>query len=185
MAASNYSLHSGFLFPLVFCLSSLKTRKILINFWVHILPLQVLVVQEKHTAPALTGLWKLPTGFIQEVCFFNIWTSISARCIYYLVLFSFLYYLQSEEIFTGAVREVKEETGVRTSYIVPLNIYQLSLVVCIHELLLIFYILQIDTEFIEVVAFRYRKISASSEVILITHYLAKLYLLKPKKFLLD
>ncbi|KAL8091266.1 nudix hydrolase 8-like isoform X1 [Apium graveolens] len=50
---------------------------------------EVLVVQEKHTAPALTGLWKLPTGFIQE----------------------------SEEIFTGAVREVKEETGIDTEFV--------------------------------------------------------------------
>lgn len=41
---------------------------------------EVLVVQEKHTAPALAGLWKIPTGFIHE----------------------------SEEIFDGAVREVKE-----------------------------------------------------------------------------
>ncbi|GJS49051.1 NUDIX hydrolase 8-like protein [Tanacetum coccineum] len=45
---------------------------------------QVLVVQEKHCAPELVDLWKLPTGFILEL----------------------------EEIFTGAVREVKEETGV-------------------------------------------------------------------------
>ncbi|KAM7491181.1 hypothetical protein LguiA_034102 [Lonicera macranthoides] len=49
---------------------------------------EVLVVQEKHCAPELAGLWKLPTGFI----------------------------LESEEIFNGAVREVKEETGVRTSH---------------------------------------------------------------------
>ncbi|KAL1805988.1 hypothetical protein ACET3Z_029056 [Daucus carota] len=50
---------------------------------------EVLVVQEKHTTPANTGLWKLPTGFIQE----------------------------SEEIFTGAVREVKEETGIDTEFL--------------------------------------------------------------------
>ncbi|KAG9151159.1 hypothetical protein Leryth_002730 [Lithospermum erythrorhizon] len=49
---------------------------------------QVLVVQEKHCSPELTGLWKLPTGFI----------------------------LESEEIFEGAVREVKEETGVDTEF---------------------------------------------------------------------
>ncbi|XVF51815.1 hypothetical protein PTKIN_Ptkin04bG0214700 [Pterospermum kingtungense] len=57
---------------------------------------EVLVVQEKYCAPEFEGLWKIPTGFIVE----------------------------SEEIFTGAVREVKEETGI-------------------------------DTEFVEVVAFRY------------------------------
>lgn len=49
---------------------------------------EVLVVQEKHYAPALAGLWKIPTGFI----------------------------LESEEIFSGAVREVKEETGVDTEF---------------------------------------------------------------------
>ncbi|XP_016491217.1 nudix hydrolase 8-like [Nicotiana tabacum] len=49
---------------------------------------EVLVVQEKHSAPALSGLWKIPTGFI----------------------------LESEEIFTGVVREVKEETGIDTEF---------------------------------------------------------------------
>ncbi|XP_062145736.1 nudix hydrolase 8 isoform X2 [Alnus glutinosa] len=49
---------------------------------------EVLVVQEKHCAPAFFGLWKIPTGFI----------------------------LESEEIFTGAVREVKEETGIDTEF---------------------------------------------------------------------
>lgn len=50
---------------------------------------EVLVVQEKHCSPALAGLWKIPTGFI----------------------------LESEEIFTGAVREVKEETGIDTKFV--------------------------------------------------------------------
>ncbi|KAF8412446.1 hypothetical protein HHK36_000410 [Tetracentron sinense] len=50
---------------------------------------EVLVVQEKHCAPANAGLWKLPTGFI----------------------------LESEEIFTGAVREIKEETGIDTEFV--------------------------------------------------------------------
>lgn len=50
---------------------------------------EVLVVQEKHCAPASDGLWKLPTGFI----------------------------LESEEIFAGAVREVKEETGIDTEFL--------------------------------------------------------------------
>ncbi|KAM6588350.1 nudix hydrolase 8 [Cannabis sativa] len=50
---------------------------------------EVLVVQEKHCDPAFIGLWKIPTGFI----------------------------LESEEIFTGAVREVKEETGIDTEFI--------------------------------------------------------------------
>ncbi|TVU28978.1 hypothetical protein EJB05_20519, partial [Eragrostis curvula] len=51
--------------------------------------MEVLVVQEKYSASALLGAWKLPTGFIQA----------------------------SEEIFTGAVREVKEETGVDTEFV--------------------------------------------------------------------
>ncbi|EXC26799.1 Nudix hydrolase 8 [Morus notabilis] len=50
---------------------------------------EVLVVQEKHCGPAFIDLWKIPTGFI----------------------------LESEEIFTGVVREVKEETGIDTEFI--------------------------------------------------------------------
>lgn len=50
---------------------------------------EVLVVQERYCSPACVGLWKLPTGFIAE----------------------------SEEIFEGVVREVKEETGIDTEFI--------------------------------------------------------------------
>ncbi|KAG5588953.1 hypothetical protein H5410_039467 [Solanum commersonii] len=50
---------------------------------------EVLVVQEKLFTPALSGLWKIPTGFIHE----------------------------SEEIFTGIVREVQEETGIDTEFV--------------------------------------------------------------------
>ncbi|KAL6183463.1 PREDICTED: nudix hydrolase 8 [Fragaria vesca subsp. vesca] len=50
---------------------------------------EVLVVQEKHCSPSCVGFWKIPTGFI----------------------------LESEEIFTGAVREVKEETGIDTEFV--------------------------------------------------------------------
>ncbi|KAK9046154.1 hypothetical protein V6N11_052054 [Hibiscus sabdariffa] len=50
---------------------------------------EVLVVREKYSAPAFVGLWKIPTGFIAE----------------------------SEEIYTGAVREVKEETGPQSTRI--------------------------------------------------------------------
>ncbi|XP_072960111.1 nudix hydrolase 8-like [Typha angustifolia] len=50
---------------------------------------EVLVVQEKYCASSLCGVWKLPTGFIHE----------------------------SEEIFAGAVREVKEETGIDTEFV--------------------------------------------------------------------
>uniref|UniRef100_A0A0E0KTH8 Nudix hydrolase domain-containing protein n=1 Tax=Oryza punctata TaxID=4537 RepID=A0A0E0KTH8_ORYPU len=51
--------------------------------------MEVLVVQEKYCGSSLDGAWKLPTGFI----------------------------LASEEIFTGATREVKEETGVDTEFV--------------------------------------------------------------------
>ncbi|GMY29950.1 nudix hydrolase 8-like isoform X1 [Fagus crenata] len=50
---------------------------------------EVLVVQEKHCAPSSVGLWKIPTGFV----------------------------LESEEIFSGAIREVKEETGIHTEFV--------------------------------------------------------------------
>lgn len=50
---------------------------------------EVLVVQEKFYAPSFADLWKIPTGFI----------------------------LESEEIYSGAVREVKEETGVDTEFV--------------------------------------------------------------------
>ncbi|KAL2348183.1 hypothetical protein Fmac_002183 [Flemingia macrophylla] len=50
---------------------------------------EVLVVQEKYCAPANHGLWKIPTGFV----------------------------LQSEEIYSGVIREVKEETGIDTEFI--------------------------------------------------------------------
>ncbi|XP_020976308.1 nudix hydrolase 8 isoform X3 [Arachis ipaensis] len=50
---------------------------------------EVLVVQEKHCSPEILGLWKIPTGFI----------------------------LEAEEIYTGAIREVKEETGIDTEFI--------------------------------------------------------------------
>uniref|UniRef100_J3M045 Nudix hydrolase domain-containing protein n=1 Tax=Oryza brachyantha TaxID=4533 RepID=J3M045_ORYBR len=51
--------------------------------------MEVLVVQEKYCGSSLDGAWKLPTGFI----------------------------LASEEIFSGATREVKEETGVDTEFV--------------------------------------------------------------------
>ncbi|XP_021765823.1 nudix hydrolase 8-like [Chenopodium quinoa] len=50
---------------------------------------EVLVVQEKYCAPPFVGFWKIPTGFIHE----------------------------SEEIYTGAVREVQEETGIDTEFV--------------------------------------------------------------------
>lgn len=51
--------------------------------------MEVLAVQEKYSNSSLIGAWKLPTGFIHA----------------------------AEEIFTGAVREVKEETGIDTEFV--------------------------------------------------------------------
>ncbi|KAJ8479633.1 hypothetical protein OPV22_023360 [Ensete ventricosum] len=50
---------------------------------------EVLVVKEKRCPLRCSGIWKLPTGFINK----------------------------SEEIFCGAVREVKEETGIDTTFL--------------------------------------------------------------------
>ncbi|XP_068649234.1 nudix hydrolase 8-like [Aristolochia californica] len=50
---------------------------------------EVLVVKEKQCPCQCSGIWKFPTGFIN----------------------------QSEELFTGAVREVKEETGIDTAFV--------------------------------------------------------------------
>ncbi|CAM8887663.1 unnamed protein product [Rhodiola kirilowii] len=50
---------------------------------------EVLVMQEKYCDPDFHDYWKLPTAFIHE----------------------------SEEIYSGAVREVKEETGIDTEFV--------------------------------------------------------------------
>ncbi|CAL1375920.1 unnamed protein product [Linum trigynum] len=50
---------------------------------------EILVVQEKFCTPSFSGVWKIPTGFIHE----------------------------AEEIYSGAVREVKEETGIDTAFV--------------------------------------------------------------------
>ncbi|ERN00212.1 hypothetical protein AMTR_s00111p00104850 [Amborella trichopoda] len=50
---------------------------------------KVLVVQEKYCSSTFSGVWKLPTGFVVE----------------------------SEEIFSGAIREVREETGIDTEFV--------------------------------------------------------------------
>ncbi|XP_043718894.1 nudix hydrolase 8-like isoform X2 [Telopea speciosissima] len=50
---------------------------------------EVLVVKEKKCPCRCSGIWKLPTGFINK----------------------------SEEIFAGAIREVKEETGIDTTFL--------------------------------------------------------------------
>ncbi|CAA7060248.1 unnamed protein product [Microthlaspi erraticum] len=50
---------------------------------------EILVVQEKHGTLRGSGVWKIPTGVVDE----------------------------GEEIFTAAIREVKEETGIDTEFL--------------------------------------------------------------------
>lgn len=72
---------------------------------------KVLVVQEKTGRFQGQGIWKFPTGVVNEVL-----VLIKAH---YMVRFSSLIRLfvfvlsQGEDIHDGSVREVKEETGVR------------------------------------------------------------------------
>ncbi|KAJ3691945.1 hypothetical protein LUZ60_012295 [Juncus effusus] len=50
---------------------------------------EVLVVKEKKCLSCCSGVWKIPTGFVNK----------------------------SEDIFSGVIREVKEETGIDTSFL--------------------------------------------------------------------
>ncbi|XP_062223686.1 nudix hydrolase 8-like isoform X3 [Phragmites australis] len=50
---------------------------------------EVLVVKERKCTLCCSGIWKIPTGFIDK----------------------------SEDLFSGAIREVKEETGIETSFL--------------------------------------------------------------------
>lgn len=85
------------------------------------------MVKEKCPC-SCSGVWKLPTGYINKVIHFS-----ALNCFLVIVLNSeilgnislkgqikeecfILAYLQSEDIYAGAIREVKEETGV-TKYI--------------------------------------------------------------------
>jgi len=95
--------------------------------------LKVLVVQEKYCAPANRGLWKIPTGFVLQVVNFEAslhpsFLNASEKnrggvkfCFVYVLYSNSIFTTclnvwQSEEIYAGAVREVKEETGVRIRY---------------------------------------------------------------------
>ena len=77
---------------------------------------KVLVVHEKYSASTPLGAWKLPTGFIHVLrsqtirrVHGMIWALIAMSVIEERLVALW----QSEDIFTGAVKEVKEETGVR------------------------------------------------------------------------
>lgn len=82
------------------------------------------MVQEKHCAPAFKGLWKLPTGFIVEVLCFCTSVTLAKPVVFawhmeFIINLFFLFGIcQSEEIFAGAIREVKEETGVRSNMLI-------------------------------------------------------------------
>ena len=74
------------------------------------------MVHEKYSASTPLGAWKLPTGFI------HVLRSQTIRRVHGMILALIAMSVieerlvalwQSEDIFTGAVKEVKEETGVR------------------------------------------------------------------------
>ncbi|KAG7621757.1 NUDIX hydrolase domain [Arabidopsis suecica] len=77
--------------------------------------------EEKYGSLCGSGIWKIPTGVVDE----------------------------GEEIFAAAIREVKEETGVRRS--IYLNVNQST--INIYNLTFSYIYLQIDTEFLEILAF--------------------------------
>ncbi|KAF3616194.1 Nudix hydrolase 10 [Capsicum annuum] len=84
---------------------------------------ELLVVQENCGRLKGTAVWKIPTGVVEE----------------------------GEDIFEGAIREVKEETGV------SLSNTEVSYCTCdryCFSKIRRFHLLQIDTEFLEVLAFR-------------------------------
>lgn len=78
----------------------------------------MLVVKEKRGRFHGIGAWKLPTGVVDAVCTFSNRNyissskqkSLNARDRRWSKTFDL--YLQGEEIFEAAIREVKEETGV-------------------------------------------------------------------------
>ncbi|XP_034212551.1 nudix hydrolase 2 isoform X1 [Prunus dulcis] len=85
---------------------------------------EVLVVQEKSGLLRGTGVWKFPTGVVDE----------------------------GEDICAAAVREVKEETGVSRYYAMQLHFINLN--EYSFFMFLDFLWFQIDSEFVEILAFR-------------------------------
>lgn len=71
-------------------------------------------MQEKHGSFKGTGIWKIPTGIVEEVCALDEVPFELARILKPLIG-TLLVNFQGEDIFIGATREVKEETGVRNS----------------------------------------------------------------------
>lgn len=72
----------------------------------------MLVVQEKNGRFQGKGIWKIPTGVLDQVLIFSRenWI-IRQKCVLDFALRLF-FGLQGEDVFDGAVREVKEETQV-------------------------------------------------------------------------
>ncbi|XP_058198271.1 nudix hydrolase 2 isoform X2 [Rhododendron vialii] len=92
---------------------------------------EVLVVQEKNGILRGTGVWKFPTGVVEE----------------------------GEDICDAAVREVKEETGVSNKILILVRLnFAITLLVWKHPSMVFvtteFWLLQIDTKFVEILAFR-------------------------------
>ncbi|PWA41609.1 nudix hydrolase [Artemisia annua] len=111
---------------------------------------ELLVVQEKSGVFKGTGVWKLPTGTVEEVCNFFFF--------FFVTLFFFfltknqtdqVLCSQGEDISVAAIREVKEEAGI-------------------------------DTEFVEVLAFRqsHKSFFSKSDLMFVC-------MLKPKSFVIE
>ena len=71
---------------------------------------QVLVVQEISGKFKGTGVWKFPTGVVNEVSMPQVQSLIKffRKCSPWIEIF----HTQGEDICIAAIREVKEETGV-------------------------------------------------------------------------
>ncbi|XP_028785262.1 nudix hydrolase 2 isoform X1 [Neltuma alba] len=91
---------------------------------------EILVVQEKSGPFWIPGVWKFPTGSVD----------------------------QGEDICAAVIREVKEETGVSILIMVPINCRRSKLYTHTHTHICLsfcaFLNLQIDTKFLEVLALR-------------------------------
>lgn len=79
------------------------------------------MVKEKCPC-SFSDVWKIPTGYINKVILFinfiinfNLFLCIGNASWRAITTSSSFNSCQSEDLFTGAVREVKEETGVRKS----------------------------------------------------------------------
>ncbi|KAF8388890.1 hypothetical protein HHK36_025571 [Tetracentron sinense] len=70
---------------------------------------EILVVKEKCPC-SCSDIWKLPTGYVNKITIYSSNKKI-------MVDSSLFIFFQSEELFSGAIREVKEETGIDTAFL--------------------------------------------------------------------